>query len=124
LYAEIERNLLFATVQQGAVAFNLGVLVSFLVAVTFSDLAFGWGTTLRIGADQLHRLCATLSFPWASWLDEATVSAELVRVTQYSRLESNYVQAAEGTSRALSMYGQWWRFLVASIIAYGLLDRE
>ncbi len=123
LYAEIERSLLFVLLQHGAVAFNLGVLASFLVAVTFSDLAFGWGTTLNIGAEQLHRLCTALSVPWASWLEDATVSADLVRMTQYSRLESDYVQAAEGTSRALSMYGQWWRFLVASIVAYGLLPR-
>jgi hypothetical protein len=113
----------FGVLQLGAVAFNLGVLSSFLIAVAFSDLAFGWGTTLSIGAEQLHQLCATLSSPWASWLDEATVSAELVRSTQYSRLEGNYVQAAEGAGRALSLYGQWWRFLVVSIVAYGLLPR-
>jgi len=123
LYAEIERSLLFVVLQQGAAAFNIGVLASFLIAVTFSDLAFGWGTTLNIGAEQLHRLCSILSTPWASWLEQATVSAELVRITQYSRLESDYVQAAEGASRALSMYGQWWRFLVTSIVAYGLLPR-
>jgi hypothetical protein len=123
LYAEVERNLLFALLQLGAVAFNLGVVSSCLIAVAFSDLAFGWGSTLSIGAEQLHQLCTTLSAPWASWFDEATVSAELVRLTQYSRLEGSYLQAAGGTGRALSMYGQWWRFLVASIVAYGLLPR-
>jgi hypothetical protein len=123
LYAEVERGLLFALLQLGAIAFNLGVLASFLIAVALSDLAFGWGTTLSIGAEQLHRLCATLSAPWAAWLEAATVSEELVRLTQYSRLEGNYVQAAQGTSQALSMYGQWWRFLVASIVAYGLFPR-
>ena len=123
LYSRVERNLLFVLLQQGAVAFNLGVLSSFLVAVTFSDLAFGWGTTLSIGAEQLHRACAALSAPWASWLEGATVSAELVRATQYSRLEGDYVTAADGAGRALSMYGHWWRFLVVSIITYGLLPR-
>lgn len=123
LYTKVERNLLFVLLQQGAVAFNLGVLSSFLIAVTFSDLAFGWGTTLSIGAEQLHQACAALSVPWASWLEGATVSPELVRATQYSRLEGDYVTAAEGASRTLSMYGQWWRFLVVSIITYGLLPR-
>ena len=33
------------------------------------------------------------------------------------------MQAAEGTSRTLFVYGQWWRFLVASIVTYGLLPR-
>lgn len=123
LYSRVERNLLFVLLQQSAVAFNLGVLSSFLVAVTFSDLAFGWGTTLSIGAEQLHRACTALSVPWASWLEGATVSPELVRATQYSRLEGDYVTAAEGAGRALSMYGHWWRFLVVSIITYGLLPR-
>lgn len=123
LYGEVERGLLFGLLQLGAVAFNLGVLSSFLIAVALSDLAFGWGTTLSIGAEQLYQLCATLSIPWASWLEAATVSDELVRLTQYSRLEGDYVQAAEGTSHALSMYGQWWRFLVASIVVYGLFPR-
>ncbi len=124
LYSSLERHLVFVLLQRGAIAFNLGVLLAFLVAVTFSDLAFGWGTTLSIGAQQLHALCAALAAPWASWLPSATVDMALVEATQYSRLEGTYVQAARSVeATSPMMYGQWWRFVVACIVAYGLLPR-
>ena len=49
---------------------------------------------------------------------------ELIRATQYSHLEGTYLQAAPG-ARGLDpiLYGQWWPFLVASIVAYGLIPR-
>jgi hypothetical protein len=124
LYGRVERHLLFCSLQRSAVAFNLGILLAFVVAVTFTDLAFGWSTTLRVGAEELHRVCRILAAPWASWLPDATISEELVRATQYSRLEGQYVEAVAAGHRLNPVeYGQWWRFLVASIVTYGLLPR-
>lgn len=123
LYARVERLLVFGSLQRAAVAFNLGVLVAFMIFVTFTDLAFGWSTTLRVGAEELYRTCKSLAAPWAAWLEEATVSMELVRGTQYSRLEGGYLEHVGGGAVDLSIYGDWWRFLVASIVAYGLAPR-
>ncbi|MGB5809620.1 MAG: DUF2868 domain-containing protein, partial [Polyangiales bacterium] len=67
LYARAERHLVFGSLQRAAIGFNLGVLVAFLITVTFTDLAFGWSTTLRIGVDELYRACSLLAAPWAPW---------------------------------------------------------
>lgn len=124
LYARIERHLVFGSLQRAAISFNLGVLVAFLTTVTFTDLAFGWSTTLRIGAHELHRACSLLAAPWGSWWEEATVSMDLVRATQYSRLEGAYVHPPVAHQLADPfVYGQWWRFLVISIVVYGLVPR-
>ncbi|MGB5810872.1 MAG: DUF2868 domain-containing protein, partial [Polyangiales bacterium] len=124
LYVRAERDLVFGSLQRAAIGFNLGVLVAFLVTVTFTDLAFGWSTTRRLGVDELYRACSLLAAPWAPWWEEATVSRELVHLTQYSRLEGAYLQRAiAGQSPDPFVYGQWWRFLVVSIVAYGLVPR-
>jgi len=124
LYTRVERHLVFGSLQRAAVSFNLGVLTAFLIAVTFTDLAFGWSTTLRIGSHELYRACSLLAAPWASWWEEAAVSMELVRATQYSRLEGAYLNQSLASQPADPfIYGQWWRFLVMSIFTYGLLPR-
>lgn len=124
LYPAVERNLLFTSLQVAGVAFNLGVLLAFLTTVTFTDLAFGWSTTLRVGADELARACRILATPWRGWLEEATASIELIRATQYSRLEGAYLETLAGSGvRDPTRYGEWWRFLVASVVTYGLLPR-
>lgn len=122
LYAGAERRLVFAVLQRGAIAFNLGVLASFIVTVIFSDLAFGWGTTLNLGAERLHRICSLLAAPWAAWLDRATVSLSLVEATQYSRYTGAYIDAA-GARGAAAFGGRWWPFLAMSITVYGLVPR-
>ena len=123
LYRDIERQLLFLSLQKAGIAFNVGALLAFIAAVTFTDLSFGWSTTLRIGADELYRLCAIVAAPWALWFESATASMELIRATQYSHLEGTYIEAAAQATRDLTLYGQWWPFLVAAIVTYGLLPR-
>jgi hypothetical protein len=125
LYRSIERRLLFVSLQYAGLAFNVGVLSAFAAAVTFTDLAFGWSTTLRIGAEELHRACEMMAAPWASWFEQATASMSLIQATQYSHLEGAYLNAVTGARGAdPTLYGQWWPFLVASIVAYGLLPRS
>lgn len=124
LYRRVERHVLFRYAQLGAAWFNGGALAVLLVDVTVTDLAFGWSTTLQLGADSFHELCQALAAPWSSWLPEAVPSIELVRATQYFRLEGAYVGAGEG-ARAIdpAMAGQWWAFLASCLAFYGLLPR-
>lgn len=124
LYRTVERHLLFRHVQVAAAWFNLGALVVLLVEVTVTDLAFGWSTTLQLGPGRFFQMCQRLSVPWLHWLPEAVPSLDLVRATQYFRLEGAYVGATEGARIAdPSLSGQWWPFLAACIVVYGLLPR-
>ncbi len=124
LYRRVERHLLFRHVQVAAAWFNLGALAVLLIEVTVTDLAFGWSTTLQLGTERFFQLCERLSMAWSSWLPEAAPSFDLVRATQYFRLEGAYVGATEGARIAdPSLTGQWWPFLAACLVTYGLLPR-
>ncbi len=124
LYDRVERYVLFRHLQLAAAWFNVGALTVLLIDVTVTDLAFGWSTTLQLGAESFLELCQTLAAPWSKWLSQATPTFELVRATQYFRLEGAYVGVSEGArvgDPALS--GQWWPFLASCLFFYGLLPR-
>ncbi len=124
LYDKIERYVLFRNLQLAAAWFNVGALMVLLIDVTVTDLAFGWSTTLQLGAESFLSLCQTLAAPWSKTVPEATPTFDLVHATQYFRLEGAYVGVADGVrvgDPALS--GQWWPFLAGCLVFYGLLPR-
>lgn len=124
LYGGVERWILFRSVQLGAVAFNVGALLTFFAAVALTDLAFAWSTTLRIGAEGLHRFCEALALPWRAWLPEAVPTVDLIHATQYFRLDAAYVNAPAGTRvQDAAAAGGWWPFLLMCVLVYGLLPR-
>jgi hypothetical protein len=103
--------------QAFAIAFNLGALAGCLYLITFSDLAFAWSTTLEPNPEGVHRLTGILSSPWAAFVPDAVPSLDLIRETLY------YRQTGVSDLADPSRWGQWWPFLVASMITYGLLPR-
>jgi hypothetical protein len=124
LYAGVERWVLFRAMQLGAAAFNLGAIATFVAAVSFTDLAFAWSTTLQVGAEGLQRFCEALSLPWKTWLPDAVPSGALVEATQYFRLDAAYVNAPAGTRvQDAALAGGWWPFLLMCLLVYGLLPR-
>jgi hypothetical protein len=125
LYHHVEPWLLLASTQGFGVAFNVGALAALLRLVVFTDLAFGWSTTLvDLDAARFHALMRGLALPWAWLWPDAVPSAALVEATRYSHLEGAYLGAA-GAARAArpDAVGGWWRFLAAALAAYGLLPR-
>jgi len=103
--------------QSFAVGFNAGALAACLYLVTFSDLAFSWSTTLEPDVEVVHRLTQTLSAPWSRWAPDAAPSADLIRETLY------YRQTRPLSGAAPERWGQWWPFLAACMIVYGLVPR-
>jgi hypothetical protein len=86
--------------------------------VVFTDLAFGWSTTLRVEPASLHGLAAGVSWPWSSVLPGAVPSLELVEVSRYFRLDTG----TEGSAvpNGVAMLGDWWPFVVMCMLVYGL----
>ncbi|MDH3726377.1 MAG: DUF2868 domain-containing protein [Myxococcales bacterium] len=124
LYPRVERWVLFRTMQVGAVAFNVGALATFIAAVSFTDLAFAWSTTLQVGAESIQRFCEVLAAPWRPWLPDAVPTLDLVHATQYFRLDSAYVNAPAGARvQNPAVAGGWWPFLLMCLLVYGLLPR-
>jgi Protein of unknown function (DUF2868) len=104
--------------QSAAVAFNLAAVATAIVLIAFTDLAFGWSTTLRVDSAEVLQITQTLSTPWLAFWPAAVPDASLIESSRYFRLAtapSSGVPASELTG--------WWPFLLASIITYGLLPR-
>ncbi len=104
--------------QCAAVAFNVAALISAFALIAFTDLAFGWSTTLRLDSDDLLRLTHLLAAPWREFWPVATPSAELIEHSRFFRLASSPPAAT-----AASELTDWWPFLLAAITTYGLLPR-
>ena len=116
--APLRRWLLLSISQGAGVAFQLGALTATLALVVFSDLSFGWSTTLEIDAGSVQRFTDALSLPWAWLWPEARPSLELVETTRFFRIAGGPNPAVP-----LETYGGWWPFLVMTLAVYGLLPR-
>ena len=124
LYGSVEKWLVVSLTQRFGLGFNLGALVTCLYLIAFSDLAFAWNTTLDISNKTFHRTVHTIALPWSSVFPDATPSLELVQISRYYRLEDQYISAPSGTDISPALIvGKWWRFLVLSLITYGLFPR-
>jgi hypothetical protein len=124
LYRELERYALLSQSQLFALAFNIGALACCVRLVLLSDLAFAWSTSVAsLDAAQVQRVCALLASPFAWFLPEAMPSASLIEHTQYFRLEGRFADAPVGSRGDPQLAGEWWRFLLACTVTYGLLPR-
>jgi hypothetical protein len=101
-----------------ALGFFAGVLAVALLRVTFTDLAFGWGTTLRIDPELVHAWTTAVASPWSPWLQEAVPDATLVEASRIYRLEQVGM-----TLERVERLGGWWPFVLMTILVYGALPR-
>lgn len=95
-----------------AFAFNLAAAAVFVALVLFTDLAFGWSTTLSIEHGAFHRLTSAVSLPWSA-TGYAVPGLELVERSRYYR-----GQPFDPVER-----GAWWPFVLLAMLVYGLLPR-
>ena len=119
IYTKIERWTLFSITQLGGLAFSLGALITCMYLVTFSDIAFAWNTTLDISSGTFHWIISVISLPWSFIAPDQVPSIELIESTRFFRLDGNYSGAG---SNAL-LAGGWWRFLIYSLLFYGVIPR-
>lgn len=101
-----------------ALGFFAGALAVALLRVTFTDLAFGWSTTLELDSDLVYRLVSSLSAPWAAWLPQAAPDAALVEASRYYRLEEGGMALPR-----VARLGNWWPFVLMTMLVYGALPR-
>jgi hypothetical protein len=104
--------------QTAAVSFNVAALATAIALVTFSDLAFGWSTTLEADPAAVARAVQRIASPWAAVVPAAVPSTELVEQSQFFRLEGS--AATPASPRAL---GAWWPFTLLTLLIYGLAPR-
>lgn len=124
LYGELERYAVLSQSQLFALAFNIGALSCCVRLVLLSDLAFAWSTSVAsLNAVEVQRVCSVLASPFAWLVPEAMPSASLIEHTQYFRLEGRFADAPVGSRGDPALAGEWWRFLLACTLTYGLLPR-
>ena len=116
LYGDVQKWALLVASQIFAVSFHTAALAVAALLVVFSDLAFGWSTTLTSEAHRLHRITAWLAVPWARWLPDAVPPYALIDQSQYFR-------GAGGFTGAAPRSAAWWPFLLACMACYGLAPR-
>ena len=102
--------------QVAAVGFNVGALVTAVLLVTFTDLAFRWSTTLDLDGELVTRIVHAIAWPWHALVPSAVPSAELIAESQFFRLDAG----ALASGRALAA---WWPFTLLTIVTYGLTPR-
>jgi hypothetical protein len=116
LYGDAQKWALLVGSQLFAVSFYAAALAAAALLVVFSDLAFGWSTTLTSEAATLHGVVSRLAAPWAHWLPEAVPGLPLVERTQYFRGTGGFAGAAPEST-------EWWPFLLLCMACYGLAPR-
>jgi hypothetical protein len=105
---------LFYQTQILAVSFSVGCLLLYLLLLLGSDITFVWRSTLLEPGDLLPALKA-IGIPWRFW-PEAQASLALIEQTRDFRLDS------QGISQ--SAVGLWWKYILATQLAYNLLPRS
>lgn len=117
VYGRVQKWQLLTWSQSMALAFNLAAVCGALQLIVFSDLGFGWSTTLDVDAEQMHAITSAVSGPWSEVWQDAVPEETLVEATQTYRAE-NFDLKVEPEDSV-----RWWPFLVMSMIVYGVLPR-
>ncbi|MEM9914967.1 MAG: DUF2868 domain-containing protein [Planctomycetota bacterium] len=117
VYHAVQKWQLLSWSQSMALAFNLAAVAGAMQLIVFSDLGFGWSTTLQREASDMHALTTALALPWQAALPDAVPPAGLVEATQTYRAENFTLSVAAKDS------AKWWPFLVMAMVVYGVLPR-
>lgn len=95
--------------------FACGILLIFLLLLVFSDLAFGWSSTLLSNSQVLLPVFQSISLPWQAFWPQAVPDLVLLEQTHFARIEP--------TPGGFAAASRWWSFLLASLLVYNLLPR-
>lgn len=123
LYAGVQTWAFLRWSQWFALWFQLTALAAALVLVVFTDLAFGWSTTLTSGdpavdAQRVHRVTTAMAAPWSWSVSNAQPSLALIEESRFFRAASEPLSAVQA-----ARLGGWWAFVVLTIAFYGVLPR-
>jgi hypothetical protein len=122
-YGDLTRWLGIQLTQVFALAFNLGMVLTFLALSYGNDPTFGWRSTM-LSSTQMHQAMQTISWPWSSFWPGAVPSLEVVSYVKDSSIGNNQITLdPEQRIRDLRMWASLWPFLLASLCFYGVLPR-
>jgi hypothetical protein len=109
----------FYTVSQlFGIVFYVGVLGYLLLALFFSDRAFGWQSSIVEDPETIQQIAKHIASPWSWVLDEGMAYPNI------DQIEGSRIILNEKSDRLDPIHlGSWWPFLTLTIGFYGLLPR-
>ena len=120
LYGDVKKWIFLWQAQRLALAYHAGILITFLLLISFQDLAFGWSSTLTFETQSIHRLTQWMSWPWHNLVPQAVPDLSLIDASRYFRIHTQAPALSVETAQEL---GFWWQFVVLSILVYGVFPR-
>jgi hypothetical protein len=118
LYGPVSYLPVLVPAQILGVAFNVGIIVTTVSRIWFTDLAFGWGSTLDLDPTTIYHLARTIAAPWR-WLFGEGAGFPTLEQVAGSRFN---LKDPLSMLRAEHLHSWRW-FLVLCVLTYGLLPR-
>jgi len=102
--------------------YSLGALLALILKITFSDVLFGWTSSLNISSQIVYQFFEFLSWPWKFIFKEGRITQELIEASEYFRSNKQFIRG-DYSIEDLRYMSSWWQYLSYSIIFYGILPR-
>ncbi len=123
VYGPVSVLALLIPAQVFGVAFNVGVIATTIMLEWFTDIAFGWGTSLAAHPQTMFDLVRVIASPW-SWLFGEGVGYPTLEQIEGSRIYLEQWASAAASFKPDPEHLRSWRwFLVLAVFTYGLLPR-
>ncbi|QIK37006.1 DUF2868 domain-containing protein [Caldichromatium japonicum] len=114
---------LFIPLQVFGITFNLGVILTTILLEWFTDIAFGWGTSLSAHPQTIYDLVRLIAAPWG-WLFGEGVGYPTLEQIEGSRIYlEQWALLGRGFEPNPEHLRAWRWFLVLAVFTYGLLPR-
>ncbi|MBO9469338.1 DUF2868 domain-containing protein [Endozoicomonas sp. G2_2] len=106
-----------ATLQWGALGFNLGLLLAFVGSLLIFDVRFYWEATPQTGS-LVQSSVALIATPWRTVWPAAVPDASQIEASR-----ARYIDGERRVATTPASTAAWWRFLLMSLLVWGVLPR-
>ncbi len=107
---------LLGLTQRFACAFGIGALLALWMRVVFTDLAFGWQSTVGWSPETWHAVVRFLAAPWVWAFPSGVPTLEAIRGSQFTHV-GGMAALDPAATRA------WWPFLIGCLAVYSVALR-
>ncbi len=123
IYGSVAYFPLLIPAQVFGVAFNVGVIGTTIILEWFTDLAFGWSTSLIAHPQTIHDLAHAIALPWSGIFGEGVGYPTLAQIEGSRIYLEQWANATPAFHPNPEHLRSWRWFLVLAVFTYGLLPR-
>ncbi len=123
VYGPVSYLPLLIPAQIFGIAFNVGVILTTLILEWFTDLAFGWGSTLNVHPQTIFDMTRLIALPWSWLLGEGIGFPSLEQVAGSRIFLEHWASVTPTVKPDPAHLRSWGSFLLLAVTTYGLLPR-